>query len=346
MEPERTLLVATDGQAVIRSHNNGETWHRLTIDQELEYDDCVRCLLPDPLNPSAVFAGAERGLFRSEDCGVNWRRVDCALNDFAIWKLVAAPSDPKIMYAGTGSPTRAAFFRSSDGGRTWEQTSLLMPPKCAGVSRPRMLAMAVDVEDPREVWVGVEEGGLFRTRDGGDAWERIDQRWPSNYRGNSDIHSVVVLPGSPRRIVALTVTGIYTSRDGGDSWTRRDVKESWGIYYSRVLVRKAGSDDELFLGIGDGTPGTTGMFLRSRGGGESWINAPLPAQPNSCFWAIGVNAADPDLVLVGTKFGHLFRSTDGGSSWCKEWREFSEITDLTWIPAIPANGGAHIHDHA
>ena len=346
MEPQRTLLVSTDGQAVIRSHNNGETWHRLTIDQELEYDDCVRCLLPDPRNPQAVFAGAERGLFYSEDCGVNWRRIDSALNDFAVWKLVSAPSDPRVMYAGTGSPARAAFFRSLDGGRTWEQTPLLMPPKCAGVSRPRMLALAVDPEDPRDVWAGVEEGGLFHSRNGGDEWERIDTAWPADYRGNSDIHSVVVLPGSPRRIVALSVNGIYLSRDGGETWTRRDVKETWGIYYSRVLVRKPGSDLELFLGIGDGTPGTTAMFLRSCDGGESWDKAPLPVQPNSCFWAFGVNPADPDLVLAGSKFGDLFRSTDGGISWRKEWREFSEITDLTWIPAIPANGGGNDHGHA
>ena len=345
MEPQRTLLVSTDGQAVIRSHNDGETWHRLTIDQDLEYDDCVRCLLPDPQNPSAVFAGAERGLFKSEDCGVNWRRIDCALNDFAIWKLVAAPSDPKIMYAGTGSPTRAIFFRSRDAGRTWEQTSLVMPPKCAGVSRPRMLAMAVDPEDANDVWVGVEEGGLFRTRDAGDTWTRIDPAW-SEARGNADIHSVVVLPGSPRRIVALTVTSVFSSSDAGASWTRRDVKQSWGVYYSRVLVAKPGADRDLFLGIGDGTPGTMAMFLRSGDGGESWYNAPLPVQPNSCLWAIGTNVADPNLVLAGTKFGDLFRSSDGGVSWRKEWREFSEITDLTWLPAIPTNSGANAHGHA
>ncbi|QUD90288.1 WD40/YVTN/BNR-like repeat-containing protein [Phenylobacterium montanum] len=345
MEPQRTLLVSTDGQAVIRSHNDGETWHRLTINQDLEYDDCVRCLLADPQNPEAVFAGAERGLFKSEDCGVTWNRIDSVLNDVAIWKLVAGPSDPKIMYAGTGSPSRAAFYRSADAGRTWEQTTLLMPPKCAGVSRPRMLAMAVDPEDPRDVWVGVEEGGLFRTRDGGDEWERIDGRFPPA-RGNSDIHSVVVLPGAQKRIVVVSVTSIFISTDDGQTWRRRDVKDSWGIYYSRVLVQKPGAQGELFLGIGDGTPGSTALFLRSRDGGETWENAPFPVQPNSCLWAIGVNQADPNLVLAGTKFGDLYRSLDGGLSWRKEWREFSEITDLTWLPGSPASGGANPDVHA
>ena len=49
-------------------------------------------------------------------------------------------------------------------------------------------------------------------------------------------------------------------------------------------------------------------------------------------------------MLIGTKFGDLFSSTDGGKSWHKEWREFNEITDITWLPAVPANQGLpHVH---
>ena len=304
MNSPKTYLVATDGQAVLRSHDEGDTWRRIKINQDLEFDDCVRCLLPDPRNPQAVFAGAETGLFRSDDCGATWHRIDCALNPYALWKLAAHERNPDIMYAGTGSPARAALFRSADGGKQWEQTPLLMPPKCAGVSRPRMLAIAIDPEDPRDVWVGVEEGGLFRTRDGGDSWKRIDGKGPGEVR-NSDIHSIVVLPGPAKTILVLVVNALYVSRDDGETWTETNVRERWGIYYSRVLVRKPGSADELFMGIGDGTPGTTSLFLRSTDRGASWTNAPFPVQPNSCLWAIGTHRADPDLLLMDEPFGAL-----------------------------------------
>ena len=70
----------------------------------------------------------------------------------------------------------------------------------------------------------------------------------------------------------------------------------------------------------------------------------MPVQPNSCFWAAGGNPADPDFLLIGTKFGDLFSSVDGGQSWQKEWREFNEITDITWLPAVPVNQGLpHVH---
>src|SRR5690348_10296787 len=314
MSTPRTLLVATDGQAVLRSHDDGASCRRIKVDQDLEFDDCVRCLLPDPRAPQAVFAGAETGLFRSEDCGATWHRVDCALNEYAVWKLVADVKNPDIMYAGTGSPSRAVFFRSHDGGRRWERTALEMPPKCAGVSRPRMLAIAIDPDDARDVWVGVEEGGLFRTRDGGDSWQRIDGTTRGGVR-NSDVHSIAILPGPPKTIVVMVVNALYTSTDDGETWTETIVREKWGIYYSRVLAPKPDSDHELFMGIGDGTPGTTALFLRSQDCGATWVNAPFPVQPNSTIWAIGTNPSDPNLLLAGTKYGHLFRSTDGGFSW-------------------------------
>ena len=92
MSEPKTLLVATDGQAVLRSHDEGISWRRIKVDQDLEFDDCVRCLLPDPRDPHSVFAGAETGLFRSDDCGANCVYGSIAeLNGMRIWKLVVTP---------------------------------------------------------------------------------------------------------------------------------------------------------------------------------------------------------------------------------------------------------------
>jgi photosystem II stability/assembly factor-like uncharacterized protein len=57
------------------------------------------------------------------------------------------------------------------------------------------------------------------------------------------------------------------------------------------------------------------------------------------MWAFGTNPADPDFMLAASKFGYLYRSTDGGRSWAKEWREFNEITDLAWVPGVPTDLG-------
>ncbi|WP_240704854.1 WD40/YVTN/BNR-like repeat-containing protein [Croceicoccus sediminis] len=336
----RTMIVATDGQALIRSHDEGEKWYRINIGQDLEYDDRVRCLLVDPADPKALFAGAEKGLFYSEDHGVHWNRVDCALNGYSVWKLVVSESDPKVMYAGTGAPTRAILFRSRDGGKTWERTPLEMPEFCAGVNRPRMLALAVDPDDANEVWAGVEEGGLHRSRDGGDSWERVDTTW-SEFGGNSDIHDIMVLKQADGSKVhlALTVIALYRSTDDGNTWTRQPAKETWGLRYSRLLMRKPGSSTEVAVGIGDGTPGTQASILTSSNAGLTWTKSDLDKPSNSCMWAFGGNPADPDLLLAASKFGYLYRSDDAGKTWKKEWREFNEVTDVTWIPGVPEDLG-------
>ena len=59
----------------------------------------------------------------------------------------------------------------------------------------------------------------------------------------------------------------------------------------------------------------------------------MPVEPNSAIWALGVHPADPQLVFAGSRYGYLYRSDDGGDSWNKEWREFSEISAIAWVPS-------------
>ncbi len=66
--------------------------------------------------------------------------------------------------------------------------------------------------------------------------------------------------------------------------------------------------------------------------GKTWQEVTLTQSPNSTFWAFGKHASDATVMFAGSKYGHLFRSRDGGATWIKEWREFSEITDVAWVP--------------
>jgi photosystem II stability/assembly factor-like uncharacterized protein len=96
----------------------------------------------------------------------------------------------------------------------------------------------------------------------------------------------------------------------------------------------------VLLGIGDGTPGTKTRVFRSDDLVRTWQEATFDTPPNSTVWAFGTHAGDPDLVFAGTKYGHLLRSADGGRTFAKEWREFPEITDVAWTPAVAADAPA------
>lgn len=329
-----TLMVATAGQGILRSNDDGATWHRLGLKEAIEFDGVVRALAVDPSRPQRVYAGADCGLCISDDGGAHWRRAAGALTGMTVWSIAVDPSHPTVIYAGTGAPSRAALFKSVDAGETWQRLPPEFPEFCLGVNRPRLLTLCVNPDDGQDPWFGVEEGGCWRSRDGGQNFVRLDD--PRQPIRSSDIHAISILPATasaPRTFIVLTVNAVHVSQDDGQTWDWQLSKQRFdGLYYTRTVMPLPRSPDALLMAIGDGTPGTKTRMVRSTDRGYHWTETHLETAPNSTFWAIGSHDADPALVYAGTKYGDLFRSRDGGLSWQKEWREFSEITAVAWTP--------------
>ncbi|MDZ5602830.1 glycosyl hydrolase [Pseudomonas sp. RP23018S] len=336
-----TLLVSTVGQAVIRSADEGRTWHRLGVKhQAIEFDAITRSLSFSPQVPDTLYVGADVGLCVSHDTGGTWLRVDSPFNGQTVWKVAVDPQDARRIFVGTGAPSRAVLWRTLDGGESWFRVPVEIPEFCDGVNRPRLLAFAYDPTDRNQVWFGLEEGGLFHSRDGGDSFERLDDRLLWDF--NSDVHNILVLPNHGEKvIVVVCVNAVYRSLDEGRTWTGIIAKHAFGLYYVRVMTAPPGSQSTLYLSISDGTPGTTSKVLISRDAAQTWEVLPLPQQPNSCVWAIAFNPDNPQQMVAGTKYGHLFTSENGGDSWHKHWREFSEIADVAWTPAVAQIKAGH-----
>jgi photosystem II stability/assembly factor-like uncharacterized protein len=252
----------------------------------------------------------------------------------AVWSLAIDRTNPQHMFAGTGAPQRAAMFRSLDGGNSWARLNVELPEFCRGVNRPRILSICIDAEDGRDVWFGVEESGAWRSLDCGTNWRRVDV--DGSGISSSDIHAIAALPATPRgpkTHLILTVNSVYTSLDNGTTWSGASSRARFdNMYYTRTLEALPGDPDTLLIAIGDGTPGTRSRLYRSEDRGRTWVPSVLHSAPNSTFWALAAHSSDPSRLFAGTKYGHLFRSRDGGVTWFKDWREFSEITSIAWTP--------------
>ena len=326
MPDNMTILVGTVGQGVMRSADGGETWRRIGIDQGLHSDALVRCLANHPRHPSLVFAGTDKGMYRSDDGGLRWQPIDSQLKDYSVWAPAIDAQEPENIYAGTGTPTPAALFRSTDGGQGWEKCSMQVAEECANVGTPRVTGIAIDPVDRKDIWVGLEVDGVRRSRDGGDSWQTINGAIP-----NPDVHNVAVATGPPKTVVVVVNDDVYASTDDGSSWERLGIKEVFPFTYPRGIMVQPGRPTTIFVTIGDTTPGRTGTVMRSKDTGRTWESLPLPVDPNTAMWVVNMQPANPEVVFAGSRYGYLYRSDDGGDSWTKLWREFSEISSVLWL---------------
>src|ERR1044071_4009681 len=115
-----TILVGTVGQGIMKSADDGDSWQRVGVGMGMHSDAIVRSLVPHPKQSETVYAGTDQGLYRSEDGGEHWGLLDNPMKRSTVWSIAIDPSDPSLMFAGTGTPSTPAIYRSEDGGHSWE----------------------------------------------------------------------------------------------------------------------------------------------------------------------------------------------------------------------------------
>ncbi len=318
-----TLCVGTVGSGAWVSPDGGESWRR--VRSGLWGESRVYGLAVHPREPRTVFAGADDGIFKSQDGGQSFERLDSPMNTMDVWKIAFDPTDPDTIFAGTRP---AALFRSTDGGRQWQRLRVDMVEECPNVGVPRVTALTVDPSDHHIIWAGVEVDGVRRSLDGGETWTRI-----AGGLNDPDIHDVAVrTAGNRNTVLTSTPREIFASTDKGENWQGLGVGKQFGLPYCRSLALKTDDPNTVFVATGDGAAGSTGAIQRSKDGGQSWERLPLPVEPNSPIWAFATNAADSGLILACSHYGELYASQDAGNSWGKLAREFTEIRALTWAP--------------
>ena len=317
-----TICVGTLGQGIWRSGDGGETWAR--VRQGLYSESAVRAIAVHPREPHIIYAGAESGIYRSEDRGTSWKRLDSPMNTLPIWALAIDPVDPNIIFAGTRP---SALFRSQDGGVTWQKLAVALAEECPNVTIPRVTAIVIDPVDHQHVWAGIEVDGVRRSTDGGDTWETI-----TSGVKDPDIHNVAISPGPPKKVCVITPREVFATLDDGTTWEPLQIGKQLSLPYCRGAVVKPGAPQVIFMGNGESAFGGQGAIHRSTDAGRTWEPLPLPTVPNGTVWNLAVHPADASFLLASTVNGQVFASADGGAAWRKLPRDFGEVHALAWVP--------------
>lgn len=284
----------------------------------------------DPRNPDIVLAGAAGGgVWKSDDGGLHWRALWHKQSTLNIGALAIDPTDPDVIYCGTGEANLSAdsypgvgLFRSVDGGENWH----LFAPAAAARIPTRIGAIAVDPFDRNHLYLGgvkhTQDGvdGLFVSRDGGANWAREIFASPGPYR----CHAIAF---HPARKGTLYVTidargcrsGIWQTKDAGQSWAQLTRGLPAAPSFGRASIAIAPSNPDVLYAIAaDGKDMVLGVF-RSGDGGATWHDVAgthfSKEEQMSYGNAIAVHPSDPDHVLCGGVDLHLTRN--GGASWRK-----------------------------
>ena len=289
------------------------------------------------------YAGAASGgIWKTVDGGEYWQPIFDDQIDHSIGALAVAPSDPAIVWAGTGEPhirsnvsLGTGVYKSTDGGATWRHMGL-------GEGGPtRTSRIVIHPTNPDIVYVAAlghshgpqQERGIFRTMDGGETWEHVlfvDE--------NTGASSIEMDPSNPRKLFAGMWTieihtwgresggegsGIYLSLDGGDTWRKLQGNGLPRLPVGKTDLCLTPADPNRVYALietGDGVPWhgqetESGEAWRSDDGGSTWRllthernYAGRTGYYNNCF----VSTDDPDEVYF--LHSSFMYSIDGGLS--------------------------------
>lgn len=326
------IYVGTIGEGVFRSLDGGLSFTRAMDGMFVESH--VRALVVHPEQPRTLFLGSDQGLFRSDNGADSWQRVESPLNGRQIWSILIAPHNPKLMLAGT---CPSAIFKSVDGGANWTQAKAAIREDCPRILHTRVTTLKADPWTLGTFWAGVEIDGLFRSTDATKSWEPFGSGLSSR-----DIHDIAfaVTPQGHKVMLAATNNDLNRSTDGGKSWQPLEIGKQLPWSYCRSLATLAPLAPSptplvphvVFLGNGDGPPGTVGIIARSDDGGGTWREMKMPRRANGTIWNFAMHASDPSSLLASSVNGLVFQSSDVGLTWEMLPREFGEIRALAWAP--------------
>jgi len=249
-----------------------------------------------PGQPNIYYVGAASGgIWKTIDGGVHWDPIFDSQPVSSIGALAVAPSNPNIVWAGTGEPwirshisVGQGIYKSTDAGKTWTFMGL---EKTGRISR-----VVIDPKNPDVVLVGAlghaygpqPERGVYRTTDGGKTWERVlftDEK--------SGCAHLEMDPNNPQILYAgmwpLEIrtwgresggpgSGLFKSTDGGVTWKRLSGNGLPTRVTGKIVPAIAPSNSKRIYALietGDGVPlngqeTDRGKLWRSDDGGENW----------------------------------------------------------------------------
>ena len=330
-----TFYQGTTGGGVWKTIDYGITWKN--ISDGFFSTPSIGAIEVAQNDPNIIYVGTGsdglrsnviegKGVFKSIDAGENWQFIGLK-NVGQIGAVRIHPANHSVVYvAAIGKAFQPneerGVYKTIDGGKSWEK--VLYISSQTGIydveflpSNPEIL-FATAWKAERKPWTIIsggspDEGGIYKSIDGGKSWEKITAGLPSTYIGKIDI---AVTPADSKLVYALVEApgdegGLYKSVDQGASFTQ--VSSDKGIrtrpfYYTNLRVDPKNPDVIYSLATG---------YYKSVDGGKSWNRMSSPHGDNHDMW---INPENPD-IFIQSNDGGANVTLNGGISWSSQFNQ-------------------------
>jgi len=302
----------------------------------------------NPLDHSEYYVASGHGsLWKTTNRGTTFSPIFDGQSSFSIGAVTLDPSNPNVVWAGTGENNAHSYlvpgdgvYRSADGGKSWVKKGL--------EDSQQIGEIVVHPEDPNTVWVAAYgshrrsggDRGVYKTTDGGETWVNVLR--PSDHTGCWQLHMdprnpdvLYAVAHQRQRYLTTIVTGgdesgIHKTTDGGETWTRLE----GGL--PQKMVGRIGMDispvnpDVVFAIIDAKKKEERGTY-RSNDGGASWTRtSDYVTAYTFYFQRLVCDTENVDRVYGLDLFNKV--SIDGGKTWSRLGEEFKHVDNhALWI---------------
>ena len=336
-------------ELVFVSLDDGKNWTKTSFLPETEWSvkpiwasitdeskNFIKVIEPHPANENILFVGTNSALFKSDDKGLNWKRVDAAFHRTDILGIKINPQNPDEVYVRVGvfedlicmeaagkeensdnleKEKCAGVYKSNDLGKTWQQLdAYYFDPSEGGVF--------IDDNNP-DIAYAIFSRKIFKTEDGGKTWKDFFFTHDEPFIPNTGIERLAAGENSDEVFIAGR-QGLFHTEDAGEHWHERNN----GFIGSEVVDIIKASDGTLYAGTY-----SLGMF-KSTDQGQSWTFSSYNLE-NSYIMLIAAHSIEPQTIFVTTN-GGVYVSFNSGLTWERVAKDFFSDSEL--LPGI-----SHFH---
>ena len=289
----RVIFVGTqDGP--YRSDDGGSTFKRPDFPRDLQ----VWSITVHPSKPRTIYAGTSPvGVFRSEDGGDTWQRLQKAVQpdklkmSFAcrVMRIGIVPGQPDHIHAALEV---GGTMRSLDGGETWSDGSAdLVQLAADDINLKSMLQSDSEAE------------------------------------GMLDAHALAVSSAAPNSVFLAVRMGLFQSDDRGQSWRDMRIGRFSPLTYGRDIRVSPHDPRTLFAALSPAARSRDGSLYRSNDLGATWSRIDHGVKADATMMAVNVHPTDPGKVFCVSRCGQVFGTEDAGASW-REYRLPEGVKDV------------------